>query len=230
VNRIPRKRTPAYKTSIPPLGAPVHDDPTLLMAWAGGDRGAGATLVQTHYDAVLRFFRNKAGEEADDLVQRTFLATVEAAHRYNRSGSFRAWLFGIARNVLFEHIRARTRSSRNDPDIQQSAIVDLSPGVSTIAARRADQRVLLRALQLIPLEHQMLLELYYWEELSMAELGQILEVPSGTVKSRLFRARALLREAIARVPSTPEESQSAGLLLEQWAHQVRGEALSGEEA
>lgn len=205
----------------------MTEDTELLRAWAVGDRAAGAALVGRHYDAVVRFFRNKAGDAADDLVQRTFLVVAEGAAAFRGQGTVRAWIFGIARNVLYEHIRGRTRAGLAEPDFHESALVDLAPGVSTLAARRADQRVLLRALQLIPLELQVLLELYYWEDLGMEELGQALGVPPGTVKSRLFRARALLRDATAKVPATAEETLSARVLLDEWARRVAG---PGEEA
>lgn len=215
---------------MPEPSVPMMDDAALLAAWAQGDRPAGAALVERHYDSVVRFFRNKAGDEADDLVQRTFLATAEAAGRFRGQGSVRAWIFGIARNVLFEHIRRRVKDGRADPDFRASALVDLAPGVSTIAARRADQRVLLQALQRVPLELQVLLELYYWENLGVEELGQVLEIPTGTVKSRLHRARGLLRDAIEKVPASTQDTQSARFLLEEWARRVGGRDEEGAEA
>jgi RNA polymerase sigma-70 factor (ECF subfamily) len=209
------------------MEARVNDDASLLSAWATGDRGAGAALVERHYDAVVRFFRNKAGDDADDLVQRTFLACAEAAGRHPGVASVRAFLFGIARNVLYEHIRGRMRAQRIEPDFRESAILDLSPGVSTVAARRAEQRTLLRALQHIPVELQLLLELYYWEGLGIEELAQVLEVPPGTVKSRLFRARGLLREAISKVESQPAITAEAEALLETWGKRVGGLLAEG---
>ena len=158
-------------------------------------------------------------------MQRTFLACAEGAAGFRGQGTVRAYLFGIARNILYEHIRSRVRDGRADPDFRESALVDLSPGVSTVAARRADQRVLLRALQLVPLELQVLLELYYWEDMSVEELARVLDIPLGTVKSRLHRARKLLREATERVPASDEETQSARILLEQWSLRV-GSALA----
>ena len=209
------------------MEARVNDDASLLSAWATGDRAAGAALVERHYDAVVRFFRNKAGDDADDLVQRTFLACAEAAGRHPGVASVRAFLFGIARNVLYEHIRGRMRAQRIEPDFRESAILDLSPGVSTVAAKRAEQRTLLRALQHIPVELQLLLELYYWEGLGIEELAQVLEVPPGTVKSRLFRARGLLREAISKVESQPAITAEAEALLETWGKRAGGLLAEG---
>ena len=190
----------------------MDDDAALLRAWQAGDRAAGHALVTRHYDAVERFFQNKAGAEADDLVQLTFLRWQAATWR--GEGSLRAFLLGVARNVLYEHVRRRVRDG--PADVEQRSIADLRPGVATQAAQRAKHRLLLRALQRIPLEGQVLLELFYWEDLSIAELAVTLDVPEGTVKSRLHRARGWLRDAIARAPAEDGDPASVRALLAAW--------------
>jgi len=181
------------------VSEPAVDDAALFAAWRGGDRASGEALIERHYDAIARFFRTKAGEHADDLVQRTFLVCAEPGASFRGEGSFRAFLFGVGRNVLFEHFRGRVRDGHGEPDFARSSIMDLAPGVATVAGKRAEQRLLLQALQHLPLEAQLLLELYYWEELSIDEVAAVLTIPPGTVKSRLHTARALLREALARL-------------------------------
>ena len=114
-------------------------DEERLAAWRAGDRDAGVSLISTHYNAIVRFFQTKAGPEADDLVQRTFLRCSEAIVRYQGTGTSRAFLFGIARNVLLEHIRRRVRDGRN-VDFHARSIADLEPGVATQAAGRAESR------------------------------------------------------------------------------------------
>ena len=180
-------------------------DRTAFLAWQAGDREAAARLLDRHYDAVARFFANKAGAHGEDLVQRTFLGVLESASQFRGEGSFRAFLFGIARNVLFEFIRSRVRDGRSPPDFSVSSILDVSPGLVTQAAQRAERQQLLLALQQLPLELQLLLELYYWEELPVGELAQLFEVPPGTIKSRLHRARGRIKEhldaaELARLP------------------------------
>jgi RNA polymerase sigma factor (sigma-70 family) len=204
-------------------------DNELAEAWRGGDRAAAEALIERHYDAIARFFTTKAGEHAEDLTQRAFLVCARSVERFRGDGSFRAFLFGIARNVLYEHIRGRIRDRKNEPDFNESSIADLNPGVLTLASRRADQRLLVQALQRIPLELQLLLELYYWEELGLAELAEVLGVPEGTVKSRLFRARRLLREAMSKLPSSPDELRSASAELADWVAGVKRRA-GGEGA
>jgi RNA polymerase sigma factor (sigma-70 family) len=172
------------------------DDSQLIAAWRDGDRAAGQMLVGRYFDAISRFFATKAGEHAGDLVQRTFLICSESLGRFRGDGSVRAFLYGIARNVLYEHIRRRMKAVARKPDFSVSSIADLAPGVSTVVDRRAKQQALVEALQRIPLELQLVVELYYWEQLSVSELAEVVGVPPGTIKSRLHRARALLQESI----------------------------------
>jgi len=197
-------------------------DAELIEAWQAGDRKAAAQLIERHYDGVVGFFRTKAGDHADDLVQRTFLRLSEGLPTFRGDGSFRAFLFGIAKNVLFEHIRSRVRDGKA-PDLSASSILDLQPGAATLLSLRAEQRLLVGALQRIPVELQLALELYYWEELSIDELATVLDVPPGTVKSRLHRARELLRETMETTPSTPEDEASLRAQLASWLAGVREE-------
>lgn len=190
-------------------------DETLLSSWRSGDRSAGVQLIERHYDAIVRFFETKAGPDADDLVQRTFLRFSEQIGAYAATGSLRAYLFGIARNVLFEHLRHKVRNGRST-DFDALSIADLQPGVSTQAAQRADSRMLVQALQRIPIESQVLVELYYWEELPVGELAELLEIPPGTVKSRLHRARAQLKDALAAVPDLDDDPRSVRLQIAAW--------------
>lgn len=199
----------------------MTDDSDLFVGWRDGDRAAGGVLIERHYDAIMRFFATKTGDSSDDLVQQTFVRCAEAVGRCQEIGSFRAFLFGIARNVLYEHIRRRARDSRADPDFRTSAIMDLMPGAATRAVERAEQRHLTLALQRIPLAHQLLIELYYWEGLSVGELALVLDVPPGTVKSRLHQARGLLRGAMEQTPGTDAERATARRALDERVEQVR---------
>ena len=197
------------------------DDVQLFQAWSVGDRSAGETLIERHYDSMVSFFRAKTGPHSDDLVQRTFLRCLEARERFRAESSFRTFLFGIARNVLLEFFRSRTRDARIDPDFTVASIHDQDPGLSSVVKGRADQRLLVEALKRIPLEMQLALELYYWEDMSVAELAEVLEIPPGTVKSRLFRGRTLLKEAMENLPAAAEVRESVRLQLAQWADAVR---------
>jgi len=200
----------------------MTDESELVTAWKRGDADAGESLIVQHYDAIVRFFRTKTDHGADDLVQKTFLVCAEKLETFSESVPFRAFLFGIARNVLFEHIRARSRDGRPDAALGASSILDLSPGVNTLAFARAEERLLVAALQRIPLDLQLVLELHYWEELGIDELALALGIPSGTVKSRLFRARRTLKDVIESIPSSEVERTGAHRLFASWANGLRG--------
>lgn len=176
--------------------APGVSDEELLRAWAGGDEGAGAALFRGHFDALYRFFRTKVPDDYEDLIQTTMLECVRVKTRVRGDVPFRAFLLGVARNCLLHHFRSRYRD-RLEFDSSRSSVADLDPRPSTLAARNAEQAQLLAAMRQIPLDLQVVLELHYWEELGTRELAVALEIPQGTVKSRLRRAREALREVLA---------------------------------
>lgn len=204
----------------------VEEDVRLLRAWHGGDRNAGQILIRRYHEPITRFFRTKAFQQTDDLVQRTFLSLAESHGRFSGQASFRAFLFGIARNVLFEFYRSQKKHG-GAPDFAVQSLVDLAPGVSTQAAARSEMRVLLQALQRIPADLQGLLELHYWEGLSVEELGAVFEVAPGTIKSRMHRARGLLKDEMGRVPADPGLLASSQTLYAEWIGRVAGR---GDEA
>jgi RNA polymerase sigma factor (sigma-70 family) len=199
-------------------------DAELVEAWRGGDATAGEQLFRRHFPAISRFFRNKFSGPVDDLIQQTFVALVEGRERLRSEQSFRSYLFAIAHNVMRAHVRALERGRRFDPT--SSAIVELDPGPSTMHGTREEQRLLLLALRRIALEHQVVLELVYWEGLNAAEIAEVVGVPHSTMRSRIQRARALLEQAIEQLARSPELCQSTIHGLEQWAEEVR--ALAGE--
>lgn len=181
----------------------MRSDTELLELWRGGDRGAGDELVDRHLPAVTRFFRSKVGADAADLISATFLACVEARDRIGDAG-FRAYLFGVARNRLAEHFRGH----RDTVDLSDLSLADLRTSPTGKLAR-VEAAVLLRAaLETIPIDDQIALELAYWEELSGAEIAGVLGVGANTVRSRLCRARARLRAALASM-ATGEEAALA---------------------
>jgi predicted DNA-binding protein YlxM (UPF0122 family) len=87
---------------------------------------------------------------------------------------------------------------------------------------------LLEALQRIPLDIQMTLELFYWEDLSIGELAAVLESPVGTVKSRLFRGRQLLEQAMDSLTAPTDARESVRVKLGEWAAQMHAAAMAGD--
>lgn len=194
-------------------------DLSLLDAWRHGDLGSGEQLFRRYFGQLDRFFRNKTDSGIEDLIQGTFLACVEGRDRFRESSSFRTYLFGIAHNLLCAHYRR----SRHTVDFEQTSVVDLGASPSGPLVRRDEHAALLRALRSIPLEYQVVLELGYWEELSGPEIAEVLGLPANTVRSRLSRARAALRQALERAVTSPELLRSTLSDLDGWARSVRAE-------
>jgi RNA polymerase sigma-70 factor (ECF subfamily) len=174
----------------------VETDFELLASWRAGDLEAGNGLVRRHFVSLYVFVRSKAPDAADDLVQRIFEACVAARDRIDdERGSFKAYLFGIARRQLVYWFREQRRD-RDHVDTMNDSIAQLTGSPSRLVALRQEQHAVLSALHELPLDLQIALELYYWEELTVPEVAAVLEVPEGTIKSRLHRARQLLRDRL----------------------------------
>lgn len=200
----------------------VQTDAQLLEAWRSGDGNAGRELFERHISSVSRFFRNKVGEEREDLIQRTFLACVEARDRIREGGSFRHYVLRVARSKLYDHI-ARRRGSVHKPDPMTQSVADIGISPSVVIAKNQQDHLLLHALQTLPLDLQMMLELHYWEGMSTADLALVFEIPQGTVKTRMHRARQLLREQLEQLSKLGKLPDSSLDDLDAWACSLRNE-------
>ncbi len=202
-------------------------DSELLTRWRDGDKAAGEALFERYYPAMLRFFSNKVAGDPADLIQETFMACVVGEHRLQSVENFRSFLFGIAYNRLKKHY-ARGRSEANVVDYGTHSAADLSPGASTMLSKSAEQELLLSALRQIPVEHQVVLEMFYWEAFTSAAIAEALQEPHGTIRTRLRRARQLLEEALQKVATDPALAQRTRANLDDWAAKLRAEL--GESA
>lgn len=171
------------------------DDLALLDRWSAGDSAAGQALFARYFDSIYGFFETKCEADADELTQATFLACVRVRDKFRREASFRTFLFAIARNELYRRLRDRQRRDAK-LDFELSSIAELVSTPGTRMARGQEHHRLLEALQHLPVEQQTLLELHYWEELEIRDLAQVFEAPEATIRTRLHRARARLRELL----------------------------------
>lgn len=204
-------------------------DSELLAAWQTGDRQAGAFLFDRHYEAMARFFRNKVnGPAQDDLVQQTFLTCAEKADRFQGKSSFRTFLFGIAHNILREHLRkiGRQRKRQADQDIDVDLMSVTAMGQSPVSAMalQQEQRLLLEGLRAIPLHYQVALELHYWENLTAKVIAEVTAAPLGTVKTRLRDGKIILAKKLAEIASSEAVLESTIDNLEGWAARMRIQA------
>lgn len=197
-------------------------DEELYAAWAAGNREAGSRLVDRYLRPVSRFFANKIwdGDDAEELVGSTFEACARTLGKFRGECSFRTWLFGIAHNVMRNHVRKR-RPSASELDLESSAVRDLGPSPRTHVAKRREHALLLQALRAIPFDHQVVLELAHFEGMSRSEIATVLGLPAGTVASRMRRADELLRDELAKLADDDAHLRSTFDGLDHWAVELR---------
>lgn len=193
----------------------MASDAQLFESWANGNDQAGNELFERYFEALFRFFRNKVQGDAEDLVQQTFLACVRNRSAFRGDASFRSFVYAVARSKLYDHFRANRQREKLNP-LEQS-LADLGTSPSQWLAQREDQQLLLQGLARIPLELQLAVELFYFEDLSAAEVARVLEVPEGTVRSRVRRALALLKQQVEGLAAgaSADLVQTAISMLEQ---------------
>jgi RNA polymerase sigma factor (sigma-70 family) len=165
-----------------------------LIAASLSDPGAFARVFDRHFDTVHRFVRRRIGSTvAQDVAAETFLQAFESRKRFDTSRpDALPWLFGIAINLLRHHLRDEERQLR----------AYARTGVDPIATdERADERLdaqaegpaLAAALADLRAEERDVLLLHAWADLDYAAVAEALDVPVGTVRSRLSRARDHVR-------------------------------------
>ncbi|MEM6295665.1 MAG: sigma-70 family RNA polymerase sigma factor [Myxococcota bacterium] len=200
-----------------------QDDRALLSAWAEGDAAAGQRLVRRYFGPVYGFFRNKLNGELDDIVQRTFLGCLESLPRFRGEASFRTYLFAIARNQLLMELRRRHSPARalHEPAVTTFEVEgDFVAAEAGLAAQR-EQVLLLRALRRLPVDDQVALELFYWENLTSKEIAEVLERPHATVRTRLRRAREALLSLLGELSEDAQLVTSTADGFERWVVALR---------
>ena len=204
----------------------MDTDDELYAAWEAGDRDAGSRLVDRHLEGVGRFFANKVANPADteELVGETFEVCAKTLGRFGRNSAFRTYLFGIARNVLRDYIKKKGRRPKEgDVDFHVTSIRDLAPSASVIVGEHKEQALLLEALRAIPLAYQMVIELSFFEGMTQAEIGQVLQMPPGTVASRIRKGKSLLFAQIERLADSPGVLESTMHGLADWAASIQAQ-------
>lgn len=179
-------------------GAPTS--PGREAAGGGGatDTAAFTELVREHSAALHGYFARRVPGAADDLLAEAWLQAFSSRRGFDPArGPVRAWLFGVARNVLAAHLR---RSGRDGGGPAEPAVVS-DPWAAVDA--RLDAAALGPELRLalaeLPDSERELLLLIAWEELTPSEAAAVVGIPAGTARSRLSRARGRLRIRLAPV-------------------------------
>jgi RNA polymerase sigma-70 factor (ECF subfamily) len=170
----------------------------LITSAAFGDLAALGRLYDEHHAAVHMFARRLIGEEAAwDLVHDTFLTLPKALRRWNGVGAIRTFIIGIAVNHARHHVRSAARRRRALTQLAREPERGSASPERDAEQQRLSQ-LLLRALDGLSFEHRSVFVLCEVEERPSPEVAQILGIPEGTVRTRLFHARQKLRAALEK--------------------------------
>ncbi len=157
-----------------------------------------AAIFDRHVVAIHGYLARRAGlQSADGLVGEVFRVAFEARQRYlaDRPEAL-PWLYGIAANVLRQHRRAEHRQARVRTKLAVLREPDDDGAVGERLGRREHLEEIIDAVMALPEIDREAMLLYAWEEQTYAEIAEALDVPVGTVRSRLNRARTRVRELI----------------------------------
>ena len=174
----------------------ASSDEMLIVRIAGGDRLAMQTLFARHRTPVYRWLLRLVGNEtvAEDLLSDVFLDVWRQAGRFQGRSAVSTWLLAIARFKALS-----TRRTRKDAELDETieaTVADPADDPEVMLAKKHRDQVLREALNELSPEHKEIIDLVYYHEKSVDECAQILGVPSGTVKTRMFYARKKLAEMV----------------------------------
>jgi RNA polymerase sigma factor (sigma-70 family) len=159
------------------------------------------SLVDLHYGPLYRFAMSLTRVESDacDLVQQTFLTWATKGHQLQDQSKAKSWLYTTMHRAFLESRRRVTRF----PQLELTEVEAELPCVEPDAVDRLDAQDVLRLLGQVEEQFQAPVALFYLEDYSYNEIGAILEIPLGTVKSRIARGLAQLRELVLRRAVSP---------------------------
>jgi RNA polymerase sigma factor (sigma-70 family) len=163
------------------------DDELLTIRCQMGDPAGFDDLIARWHAPLWSFVRRLVGNDdaASEIFQDVWVRVIRGIPRLRDGAKLRAWLFGIARRTLMDHLRQEyARSPMVDVDVDEIA-------ADAPAVQDTDLQELERALGQLPIIEREVVTLFYLHELSLIEVAAALNVPVGTIKSRLFRAKRL---------------------------------------
>ena len=169
------------------------EDELLVVRCQLGERAAFEELIQRWHPPLWGYLRRVAGNDdaARDVIQDVWVRVLRGIGRLREGSRLRPWLFGIGRRVLMDRLRHQYASRIDDS-------FDVSELAGDVENDDLEQEIAAMEHELarLPVTEREVLTLFYLRELSLAEVSEVLGVPVGTVKSRLFRARQLLRRGL----------------------------------
>jgi len=171
----------------------------LLAAIAGGDRSSMEEFYGLFERDVYAFARSRMDDPhaAADILHEVMLAVWRTADRFQGGSRVRTWLLGIANNKVLDALRRRGR--RMHEELDEKLPDESAEGGERAAVAAQHSSSVLRCLEALSDRHRQVVHLAFFEDLSYGEIAQIVDCPPGTVKTRMYHARNLLRRCLERM-------------------------------
>lgn len=171
----------------------------LISRARGGDREAFGELVEQYRDNVYRLAYRMCGNayDADEAAQEAFVAAWRALPNFRGDAKFSTWLYRLTTNAAIDVMR-REKRHQTVGDGEMVDLADDADSPQETVERTEQQEAVQKALATLSEEYREVLLLRYMEELDYAEIAEVLQLPSGTVKSRINRAKAALKTALLK--------------------------------
>ena len=194
---LPSRRQ-VWRATARPQSFTTLEDAELLQHVAMGDQAALDELYTRHAAVLLRYLRQLTRDalETEEILQDTFVAAWTSAKRFEGRSTVRTWLFSIARRQWRDRHRRHALDLAPDADLDQLTDPAPTPDENALAAMASEE--LSALVERLSPAHRDVLALAFVDELSYAEIAQVLDVPVGTVKSRLNHAKQALKKLVTQ--------------------------------
>ena len=177
----------------------MRDQEHIIARARRGDADAFEQLVEAYRNQVFRLALRMCGNEADadEVAQEAFLSAWKGLPNFRGESRFSTWLYQLTTHAAIDLLRREKRQAAAE-DIDGITAADDGPSPQERGGRAETRREVRSALMQLPEEYRQVLLLRFMQELSYEEIGQALKLPAGTVKSRLNRAKAQLKDILSR--------------------------------
>jgi RNA polymerase sigma-70 factor (ECF subfamily) len=173
-------------------------DRELVLRLQEGDLDSLGDLYDRHRQLVYRTALAISGdpEMASDLLQEVFLRLNRFANHIDPERPLEPWLYRMTTNLSYTWLKKRNRWLRFVRDITDRFVVDKRSSPHALAERDETWRWIRQAIMALPIQQRLVVVLYYINDLSIQEISEVLEIPAGTIKSRLYYARKQLKKQL----------------------------------
>lgn len=191
----------------------THSDLVLIERCKSGDTAAWDQLIRRYEKSVYKFAYSlcRNHEEAGDIAGQVFLRLYQNLHTFRNEASFTSWLFRIVRNTYLDlcvrpahrgHLSLDAGPANDSEPSAGRDIMDPSPSPESVCLENETAQLLAKAIHHLPAYQRQVLRMYHTEGKSYEEIAETTGLSIGTVKSRLNRARTMLRERLAPFQET----------------------------